>query len=80
MLNKHAIFGHMIPNYVLFTRPTMRGLNYETMANNDDIYMVLSLEEIGNYFSVYFLELAQQSTWILYCNYLHTYIYNISFI
>ncbi|CAG9770002.1 unnamed protein product [Ceutorhynchus assimilis] len=47
-LTKNSIFGHIVPGYVLFTRPTMRRLNYETMANGHDIYMVLSFEEIGN--------------------------------
>ncbi|KAF7266502.1 hypothetical protein GWI33_020183 [Rhynchophorus ferrugineus] len=47
-LNKKTIFGHIVPNFVLFTRPTMRGFNYETMANDDKTYMVLYLEEIGS--------------------------------
>lgn len=48
MLNKYTIFGHMIPNYVLFTRPTMKEFTFETMANYDDIYIVLCFVEVGN--------------------------------
>ncbi|XP_050302067.1 fasciclin-1-like isoform X2 [Anthonomus grandis grandis] len=48
MFNKDIIFGHIVPLMVLFTRPTEKGRNYETMANGDDVYIVLSFEDIDN--------------------------------
>ncbi|XP_048518930.1 fasciclin-1-like [Dendroctonus ponderosae] len=46
-LDKSAIFGHLVPGEVLFTRPAMRSLNHETMANSGDVYRVVSFEDKG---------------------------------
>lgn len=45
MLDKHLILGHVIPFYVLFTRPTKKNFRYESLANDDYIYIVLSMED-----------------------------------
>ncbi|KAG5864881.1 hypothetical protein JTB14_021708 [Gonioctena quinquepunctata] len=44
-INKHVIFGHVIPFYVLFTRSTPKNFAYESLANDEFAYMVLSFEE-----------------------------------
>ncbi|XP_056640068.1 fasciclin-1-like [Diorhabda sublineata] len=46
MINKHIIFGHVIPFQVLFTRPTPRKFAYESLANDETVYIVLSFEQI----------------------------------
>ncbi|XP_074030128.1 fasciclin-1 isoform X1 [Leptinotarsa decemlineata] len=45
IMNKHTILGHVIPFYVLFTRPTPKNFAYESLANDDYAYIVLSFEE-----------------------------------
>lgn len=45
-LDSHSIRGHVIPFYVLFTRPTMKNFAYETLANDSFVYVVLSFVEI----------------------------------
>ncbi|XP_060532718.1 fasciclin-1-like isoform X2 [Cylas formicarius] len=44
-INRYSIYSHIIPNVVLFTRPTKRQFNYESLANDDFVYTVLSLED-----------------------------------
>ncbi|XP_030755201.1 fasciclin-1-like [Sitophilus oryzae] len=44
MLNRNTIFGHIIPDFVLFSRPTRKNFNYETMANDDNTYIVISMD------------------------------------
>lgn len=44
-INKHIILGHIIPYYVLFTRPTAKNLAHESLANDDYLYIVLSIVE-----------------------------------
>lgn len=43
-LDKSAIFGHLVPGEVLFTRPSL-GSPHETMADSGDIYRVVSFED-----------------------------------
>lgn len=45
-LNHHVVAGHIIPFYILFTRPTQKNFAYETMANDASLYMVISFVEI----------------------------------
>lgn len=47
VLDSHLIRGHIIPFYILFTRPTERNFAYETIANNAFMHMVLSFVEIN---------------------------------
>lgn len=55
MINKYTILGHVIPNYILFTRPSKRNFIYETMANGDYIFTVVMILEKTNkiYFKSY---------------------------
>lgn len=46
-INKYTIYGHIINNKVLFTRPTKRNHFYESLANDDFIYSVVSFEEVN---------------------------------
>lgn len=46
-LDHHLVAGHIIPFYILFTRPTQKNFAYETMANDVFMYMVLSFIEIN---------------------------------
>ncbi|KAL3270620.1 hypothetical protein HHI36_021154 [Cryptolaemus montrouzieri] len=43
--DKYTIDGHIIPNQVLFTRPTLRNFYFETRSNGDYIYMLASFVE-----------------------------------
>ncbi|RZC38380.1 Fasciclin domain containing protein [Asbolus verrucosus] len=46
-IDGYIIEGHVVPNMVLFTRPTQRNFIFETAANGDYIYIVLSLVTSG---------------------------------
>ncbi|KAJ8967028.1 hypothetical protein NQ314_003145 [Rhamnusium bicolor] len=45
MINKNIIVGHVVPHYILFTRPTEKNFAYESMANNEFVYTVVSFAE-----------------------------------
>lgn len=45
-LDGHSIRAHVVPFYVLFTRPTKKNFAYETLANDSFAYMVVSIVEI----------------------------------
>ncbi|KAJ8956371.1 hypothetical protein NQ318_015109 [Aromia moschata] len=45
MLNRHTIYGHIVPDYVLFSRPTEKNSPYDTLANDRFIYIIVSFEE-----------------------------------
>ncbi|CAH1165815.1 unnamed protein product [Phyllotreta striolata] len=44
-VDRDIVYGHVVPFYVLFTAPTPRGVFYESLANDDDVYVVLAVEE-----------------------------------
>lgn len=46
-LDKNLIRGHIIPSYVLFSKPTEKNFAYETLANDAFVYIVLSFVELN---------------------------------
>lgn len=42
-IDSYVIEGHVIPNMVLFTRPTTKNFIFESVSNGDYIYIVLSM-------------------------------------
>ncbi|KAJ8980372.1 hypothetical protein NQ317_009366 [Molorchus minor] len=45
MISAHTIRGHIVPDLVLFTRPTEKNSAYDTRANDRFNYVIVSLEE-----------------------------------
>lgn len=52
LLDSHRVKGHIIPGYVLFSRPTEKNLAYETLSK-DAVFTVLSFRENGGKFFVH---------------------------
>ncbi|CAG9834633.1 unnamed protein product [Diabrotica balteata] len=45
MMNKNIILGHVVPFNVLFTRPTTKNFLFESLANDEMLYIAISFEE-----------------------------------
>ncbi|EFA05558.1 fasciclin-1 [Tribolium castaneum] len=51
-IDSYVIDGHVVPNMVLFTRPTTKNFIFESASNGDYIYIVLSMTSRNDRFYV----------------------------
>lgn len=47
-MDEQVLKGHIIPNAVLYTRPVLKNVPYETLANEDYIYILVYFLEISD--------------------------------